>query len=360
MIKILNNTNELSIKQLQAKFCYFVALHRKRFFKKNIEKSEVIELNEAKNTFYYELSDYLKNDISKEQMESLESLLKSIPICKDLNKLIYTLKQKLDDETLKKIGSFFNWYNFRKKKFENKFICKALLLDIIKALGLEICPYCNRNYISCFLNKKKEIIIPTFDHFYEKSIYPYFAISLYNLIPCCDYCNSKLKNTLDTYKESILNPYLEGFENNVRFEIEIKDSLLNINNINIILVIRKEFKEQNINKEKKYFIEKCCNSDKKLAITNIYNACHKDLAIELYNKCKIYNNKAYITSFKKILKLQKNPYSVEQLLFGNIFNPYNDLKEPLSKFKRDIFYQFVSNTNSEYMPLSSMQNNKND
>lgn len=56
-----------------------------------------------------------------------------------------------------------------------------------RQLGVEVCPYCNRIYTTTLHRKKR--IRPDFDHFYPQSRYPYFAVSLFNLIPSCSMCN---------------------------------------------------------------------------------------------------------------------------------------------------------------------------
>ncbi|TCL67476.1 hypothetical protein EV196_10232 [Mariniflexile fucanivorans] len=33
------------------------------------------------------------------------------------------------------------------------------------------------------------MIKPELDHYYPKSLYPYFGVSFYNLIPSCQSCN---------------------------------------------------------------------------------------------------------------------------------------------------------------------------
>ena len=57
--------------------------------------------------------------------------------------------------------------------------------ELVEQLGLSVCPYCNRNYI----NNVEDYATAQFDHFLPKSQYPIFALSLYNLIPCCTTCN---------------------------------------------------------------------------------------------------------------------------------------------------------------------------
>lgn len=65
---------------------------------------------------------------------------------------------------------------------------------LVKNLDVTVCPYCNRNYI----NSRKNYLGANFDHYYDKDKYPFFALTLSNLIPCCDTCN-RIKGT-KTYK----------------------------------------------------------------------------------------------------------------------------------------------------------------
>lgn len=81
-------------------------------------------------------------------------------------------------------------------------------------LGVTVCPYCNRSYI--FTVKKDARngkARPQYDHFFPKSIYPYLALSMYNLIPSCAVCNGG-KSNVDSFKNQkvqYLNPYVEGY-----------------------------------------------------------------------------------------------------------------------------------------------------
>ena len=74
------------------------------------------------------------------------------------------------------------------------------------------CPYCNAESIYLI---NKEIKRKTqsafgksaFDHFLPKARYPFLSVSVYNLIPACDRCNSKFKR--DDFKAPLFmwNPY---------------------------------------------------------------------------------------------------------------------------------------------------------
>jgi len=96
---------------------------------------------------------------------------------------------------------------------------------------IEACPYCNRAFITCY--KKDSLTTADIDHFFPRSLYPFFGISLYNLIPCCSFCNERLKLAKDFTKEEHLYPYENGFMDNVKFVIEPnRDDVLHFDDIN--------------------------------------------------------------------------------------------------------------------------------
>lgn len=81
-------------------------------------------------------------------------------------------------------------------------------------LGVTVCPYCNRSYIfTVGSDKGHGKARPQYDHFFPKSIYPYLAVSIYNLIPSCAVCNSGKSdvNSFENGKVKYLNPYVEGY-----------------------------------------------------------------------------------------------------------------------------------------------------
>lgn len=75
-------------------------------------------------------------------------------------------------------------------------------------LCVKVCPYCNRMYTTTLYGKKR--VRPDFDHFYPQSRYPYFAVSLFNLIPSCNVCN-KAKSDYAEIKSDYVK-IKDGFE----------------------------------------------------------------------------------------------------------------------------------------------------
>lgn len=99
-----------------------------------------------------------------------------------------------------------------KREYDN-FCRRKLGKKWAQMMGVTTCPYCNRSYI---FTSNKSGTRPQYDHYFPKSKYPYLAISMYNLIPCCSICNS-LKQDADTYTEPFIYPYEDSYGERVTF-----------------------------------------------------------------------------------------------------------------------------------------------
>lgn len=113
---------------------------------------------------------------------------------------IGVIKDDSVKETFKK-----GYINFCSRKFGRNWA---------QRLGVTVCPYCNRSYI--FTSNRKGTR-PQYDHYFPKSIYPYLALSMYNLVPCCAVCNG-LKRDSDTMKSPIIYPYQESYGDQITFD----------------------------------------------------------------------------------------------------------------------------------------------
>lgn len=100
----------------------------------------------------------------------------------------------------------FNWPDFTEK--DKKVIpSESIAGRYVKSVGATVCPYCSRNYISPIGDKDDNIYRPDLDHFYARSIYPYFGLCLRNLVPSCAACNCRIKNNVDFMFKKIFHPY---------------------------------------------------------------------------------------------------------------------------------------------------------
>jgi hypothetical protein len=86
-------------------------------------------------------------------------------------------------------------------------------------LHVNVCPYCNRVYTNTIIGTGNNLIIrPTFDHYFHQAIHPFLALSFYNLVPSCNYCNSNLKGQKQFTLEHHIHPYKEGFVMDATFD----------------------------------------------------------------------------------------------------------------------------------------------
>ncbi|VVN79248.1 hypothetical protein PS718_00968 [Pseudomonas fluorescens] len=88
---------------------------------------------------------------------------------------------------------------------------------------LRTCPYCNHAYAFTLRRVEKGLLRPTLDHFYSKSQYPHLALTLINLIPSCNTCNSSLKSTKNFYKQIHLHPFFDEERISFRCEADGKE-----------------------------------------------------------------------------------------------------------------------------------------
>ncbi|MFS1873088.1 hypothetical protein [Enterovibrio norvegicus] len=119
----------------------------------------------------------------------------------------------------------FNYKHFssisRKYKYHgNEWNAYNYLRDFVP----KSCPYCNMTLLSSLEeihdnDKLSYILRPSIDHFISKSQFPFFSVSISNLVPSCYDCNSHLKNDADFYSEVYLNPLTDSYVDDSGFDI---------------------------------------------------------------------------------------------------------------------------------------------
>ena len=204
-------------------------------------------------------------------------------------------------------GLYKNFTSYKKEYDAYKFV---------KSLDLKTCPYCNRNY-TFTVDEDSGKLRPEIDHFYPKSIYPFLAMSFYNLIPSCPICNhtksSKISNDL-------INPY-DIKKNDFKFTYkptditftQIDSKKYNTNSFEI------EFKSSNKNIET-------------FKLDELYKQ-HKDVVIDLLMK-KAYYPKSYMDELEKNFGFTQD--EIYRYLLGNYKKEEDLHKRPLSKLIKDI------------------------
>lgn len=145
-----------------------------------------------------------------------------------LSELDYSkVKKDIDNLKLLKYKGIYD------KKIADFFIKYSSELNIYS------CFYCDSSFSGIYRNNKKNERTFDVEHFFPNEQYPMFSISLYNFIPSCQVCNSRVKgssNFLDFYnldktsstiKNKLLNlsPTSEIFNINEYLKIKIYPSI---------------------------------------------------------------------------------------------------------------------------------------
>lgn len=260
-----------------------------------------------------------------------------------LDNLKSKFKYKQDQDILEFVFDYPSYFH-QTEKNNNYFGLK-----LAKVLNINLCIYCNREYISAISNSKgKKIISPAFDHFLSQKDYPYLAISLFNLIPSCYSCNSQLKLAEEFNLVDYLYPYDTSYENLAVFSVTLKkanlvskftdEEIININDLNISI------ESASCIPEVKIFGNTLLTDDHrkgnlKLFQTDyIYNAIHKDSVLDIITQFRVHSKKD-IESLKISYKFITCESDIYQFYFNNYLNEENFNKRPLARLSRDIVKQ---------------------
>lgn len=128
------------------------------------------------------------------------------------SKIILAELESIKSGSIKKQEIFPEWVRKISKVFSYSHINKELAYKIVENVGAEYCPYCNESelhYKKTDCDKERDYR-PSLDHFYPKAKYPFLAVSIYNLVPSCQFCNETRKGTTDTYIHEHAIPFLYG------------------------------------------------------------------------------------------------------------------------------------------------------
>lgn len=112
---------------------------------------------------------------------------------------------KLFKDELKSINDYFKEFNYFKyshtkdgdKHFSDKIA--DFFIQHEKKMNIYSCFYCDSAYAGVFdqtiINSGKKRRTFDVDHFFPNAQYPMFSLSLYNFIPSCQICNSRIKGS---------------------------------------------------------------------------------------------------------------------------------------------------------------------
>ncbi len=266
---------------------------------------------------------YKLDDINRDLLSLFNKDLEQIILSKPSE--IRTLIKSSPDSFSKEISQLKDLYEV----FRNKWG-----VELIQDLNMNVCPFCNREYIFKFEDTKqnKSRILASLDHFYDKDTYPFLSVSFYNLIPSCTICNSKFKHTKNFYINQHLHPYEDDFNKKAKFT-------------HFFNIVNDENKHYSIFSKQRISLDlmpidstdiKTKNTIETFRLKELYNE-HKDIILELLQKAEIYND-TYIDELMNQYEgtLFKNREDLLRLITCGYVNDEDLHKRPLSKLIKDI------------------------
>lgn len=187
---------------------------------------------------------------------------------------------------------------------------KKVNVRIVHAAKITVCPYCNRDYIN---SRSKVSVGAQLDHFYPKSLYPFFALSLYNLVPICGTCNLVKR----VNKKIFASP----FDSNINWDDEIQFKFPDLETTPGFVEIHAE------NRAK--------NNIRELKIQEAYQV-HEIEIKEIAEKAQAYNA-SQLDEFKSVLGDNSlTRAEVKKLIFGDEITPERMKTMPLGRMIRDL------------------------
>ena len=193
-------------------------------------------------------------------------------------------------------------------------------------LNIYTCYYCNIDYVNSYTtrknNKTKKKNKFTLDHYYDKATYPYLALSLYNFVPSCYTCNTKLKGIKEFNNLSPSSSKF-NFHQKVKFKLFLSDSCKNLHikdKEDITIPLRENYSDE----YSKYL---------EVFKLNERYEVHKDIVFEMIQKAELYPD----SRLKELENLTGIPYQqIKKDIFNLIDENENLSKKPFSKLIVDI------------------------
>jgi len=266
------------------------------------------------NSIFYDIS---FNDIIFVKAEKLRHLINKIELriieqseieYKTINnkkKFVYSAKEELKEVF----------------KYENKFQ-SPISKFFEKNLQTRTCYFCNIHFVNEYNIKDGSYLNEfTLDHYYDKGSYPYLALSLYNLIPSCYTCNSKLKKS-EEFKNLAPSSRYFDFHEKVKFKLFLNSSCKHLQ------IQKNEDIDLKLKEDSNIY-------DKYINVFNLndrYKA-HRDIVYNMIEKSELYPD----SRLKELQDLTGIPFQQIKKDIFNLIDENEDLsKKPFNKLIKDM------------------------
>lgn len=234
--------------------------------------------------------------------------------------------------------------------------------NLTKNLRINICPYCNREYIFTVMIEeektneddtnvnitkdnrarllssegRKRIVRPDIDHYFGQKRFPIFRLSFQNLIPSGVICNRSIKGQRELDINHFLHPYIHEKNENFHFSIKMNSDLkmeckINVNEDSKAYKTARFFKLDEIYSYHSYVAEKA----------NELMQAYPMIYIEYLEKCLNEELERNHDNESKYLSIKTSKRKIFDIIFSEyiIKNPDGEI---LGNLKNDI-YLFINN-----------------
>ena len=207
---------------------------------------------------------------------------------------------------------------------------------LLQSLHTNVCPYCNRQYITSFQRNGNSVATADIDHYYPRSQYPLLSMNFFNLIPSCCVCNTRLKGSkkIDP-KGRTLHPYFDESDS-LRFRTaeDVTGYLYHDKDPELFLEVNKE-KDKDVQ-------ERAENSKEVFYLEKVYQA-HVSEVKKIRDNVYRFSSKKFDSVFQKNYnEIFRDYEEFREALF--YFNNLDESEEPLVKLKKDIYRQLYEET----------------
>lgn len=227
----------------------------------------------------------------------------------------------------KELLKIFSYTNF---SHEAPWCLGSLAQELVKTV--KYCPYCNAETVYAYKIKVShgqkgnatslKLVKSAFDHYFPKARYPFFAISLYNLIPACTRCNSGFKGDDASELLEMAHPYAEltGCQSSEDMHVGMKFDAVFCNSHCLSHCTENDVSSILLHERQKGTFPKGVQWDRTFRLTDSYTALYKaDAALAIWRALAY--SKGYLDGMMKQVQHAGLPRcDIERFLYGARLN----------------------------------------
>ena len=207
---------------------------------------------------------------------------------------------------------------------------------LLESLDVAVCPYCNKNFVYNIKKSQAGEWISTceLDHFFPKNKYPLLAVSFYNLIPSCHFCNH-IKGTQEL---KAFYPHLVSSAETEQIRFSYwplgTDYRTNKDSVAVVMFVPSRIKPS-VKRWSGWKRSHIVHDIKALKLRQLYEK-HNDIVQKLLLKYTILDASYVQDMFENFKRYFSSPKEVRDLLLDASSDLQDVADTPLGKLKFDI------------------------